>query len=445
MASPTHPTRPTRPVAPPPIPAYAWYAIAVLTLANVSSFLDRQILTLLVGPIRRDLHISDTEMSLLLGLSFAIFYALLGFPIARLADQKSRKWIVAIGAALWSVTTTLAGLAKNFGHLFLARIGVGVGEATLNPPAHSLIADSVPRERLGTALGVYSMGIYLGVALAQLIGGAVVAVVGAEALWRVPLVGEVRPWQVVFFVVGLPGLLIALLAITIREPPRRGGSQPIPVRDVLLHFRGNARTVLLHHLGLSLIALVNYGFGGWLPTFFVRTYGWTASQAGYVLGLGNLTFGLAGVMLAGRVADVLQARGIADAKMRVVTAAALGLLVCDIAAPLMPTGTLAAIWIFPLSFFASAPFGVGAAAVQDLVPDRMRAQASALYLFVMNLVGLAIGPSAVALATDYLFRDDSAVRYSLVLVAGAALAPAILLLLAGFRPFRESVSRMTAR
>jgi MFS family permease len=276
-----------------------------------------------------------------------------------------------------------------------------------------------------------------------LIGGAVVAVVGAEALWRVPLVGEVRPWQVVFFVVGLPGLLIALLALTIREPPRRGGSQPIPVRDVLLHFRGNARTVLFHHLGLSLIALVNYGYGGWLPTFFVRTYGWTASQAGYVLGLGNLTFGLAGVMLAGRMADVLQARGIADAKIRVVAAAALGLLVCDVAAPLMPTGTLAAIWIFPLSFFASAPFGVGAAAVQDLVPDRMRAQASALYLFVMNLVGLAIGPSAVALATDYLFRDDAAVRYSLVLVAGVALVPATGLLIAGFRPFRESVSRMT--
>jgi MFS family permease len=434
--------QPLRPSAPPPIPAYAWYAIFVLTLANVSSFVDRQILTLLVGPIRRDLGINDTEMSLLLGLSFAIFYAILGFPIARLADRKSRKTIIGVGVALWSITTTLGGLARNFGQLFLSRIGVGVGEAALNPPAHSLIADSVPRERLGTALGVYSMGIYLGVAIAQLIGGAVVGLVGGEALWRVPLVGEVRPWQVVFFVVGLPGLAIALLALTVREPPRRGSSEPLPIREVIAHLSGNARTVLCHHLGLALIALVNYGYGGWLPTFFVRTYGWKVSDAGYVLGLGNLTFGLAGVMLAGRLSDWLQARGYADAKLRVITGAALGLLVCDVAAPLMPTGTLAAAWIFPLSFFASAPFGVGAAAVQELVPDRMRAQASALYLFVMNMVGLALGPSAVAVATDYLFHSDAAVRYSMVLVAGAALVPGVLLLLAGMKPYRESVGRM---
>jgi len=270
----------------------------------------------------------------------------------------------------------------------------------------------------------------------------VVGLVGGEALWRLPLVGEVRPWQVVFFVVGLPGLAVALLALTVREPPRRGSSEPLPIREVITHLSGNARTVTCHHLGLALIALVNYGYGGWLPTFFVRTYGWKVSDAGYVLGLGNLTFGLAGVMLAGRLSDWLQARGYADAKLRVIVGAALGLLVCDVAAPLMPTGALAAAWIFPLSFFASAPFGVGAAAVQELVPDRMRAQASALYLFVMNMVGLALGPSAVAVATDYLFHNDAAVRYSMVLVAGAALVPGLLLLLAGMKPYRESVARM---
>jgi hypothetical protein len=252
----------------------------------------------------------------------------------------------------------------------------------------------------------------------------------------------VRPWQAVFFVIGLPGLVIALLTLTIREPPRRGGSHPIPVREVLAYLGNNSRTILCHHLGLALIALVNYGYGGWLPTFFVRTHDWTASQAGYLLGVANLTCGIAGVVLAGRLADALQARGHADAKLRVIVGAGLGLLVCDLAVPLMPTGTLAAIWIFPLSFFASAPFGVGAAAVQELVPDRMRAQASALYLFVMNLVGLAFGPSAVALATDYVFGYDAALRYSLLLVAGGALAPAILLLLAGMRPYRESVLRM---
>lgn len=423
----------------PQVPASAWYAIAILTLANVSSFVDRQILTLLVGPIRRDLGISDTGMSLLLGFSFALFYSILGFPIARLADQRSRKGIIAVGVALWSVMTAFGGLARTYGQLFLSRVGVGVGEATLNPPAHSLIADSVPKERLGTALGVYSMGIYIGVALAQLIGGAIVGLAEGEELWRLPLVGSVRPWQVVFFLVGLPGLAIALLTLTIREPPRRGGSTPIPVREVLDYFRRNARVVLFHHFGLALIALVNYGYGGWLPTFFVRTHGWTASEAGYLLGVANLTFGIAGVVLAGRLADWLQARGRADAKLRVVAGAALGLLVCDLAAPLMPTGTGAALWIFPLSFFASAPFGVGAAAVQEMVPDRMRAQAAAVYLFVMNLVGLAFGPSAVALATDYLFGSDAALRYSLALVAGVALLPAMALLVAGWRPYAAAV------
>jgi MFS family permease len=433
------------PSAPPPlrpgIPASAWYAIAVLTLANVSSFVDRQILTLLVGPIRRDLGISDTGMSLLLGFSFALFYSILGFPIARLADQRSRKGIIAVGVALWSVMTAFGGLARTYGQLFLSRIGVGVGEATLNPPAHSLIADAVPRERLGTALGVYSMGIYIGVALAQLIGGAVVGLAEGEELWRLRLVGGVRPWQVVFFVVGLPGLLIALLTLTIQEPPRRSGSAPIPLRDVLEHFRRNAPVVARHHLGLALIALVNYGFGGWLPTFFVRTHGWTASEAGYLLGIANLTFGIAGVAMAGRVSDWLQLRGYADAKLRVVVVAALGLLVCDLAVPLMPTAAAAAAWMFPLSFFASAPFGVGAAAVQEMVPGRMRAQAAAVYLFVMNLVGLAFGPSAVALATDYLFGNDAALRYSLALVAGAALLPAIALLVTAWRPYAEVVRR----
>lgn len=410
----------------------------------MSSFVDRQVLTLLVGPIRRDLGISDTGISLLLGFSFALFFSVLGFPIARLADRRSRRVIIATGVALWSVMTAFGGLARNYWQLFVSRLGVGIGEAALNPPAHALIADAVPRERLATAIGVYSMGIYLGVALAQLIGGAVVGLAEGTELWQLPLVGAVRPWQAVLFLVGLPGLLIALLVLTITEPPRRAGSHPIPVREVLAYFRSRRPLIVRHNLGLALIALANYGFGGWLPTFFVRTHGWTASEAGYLLGLGNLTFGIAGVVLAGRWADALQAQGHADAKMRVIAFAAAGLLVCDVAAPLMPTATAAAAWIFPLSFFAAAPFGVGAAAVQELVPDRIRAQASALYLFVMNVVGLAFGPTAVALATDYLFRDDAALRYSMALVAVISLVPALALVISAWGPYRQAVAAHAA-
>lgn len=423
-------------------PAYAWYVVAVLTLANVSAYVDRQILTLLVRPIKRDLVLTDSEVSLLGGLSFALFYTLLGFPIARLADQKSRRAIISAGIAVWSVMTALCGAARNFTQLLLARVGVGVGEAALSPPAYSLIADYFPRERLGTAISVYTMGVYLGVGLAQLIGGAVIAAVGGEELWRLPLVGAVRPWQVAFLVVGLPGMLIALLMFSVREPRRNAPVKDVvSVREVVNYLTTNVRTVVPHHVGAALIALVNYGYGFWLPTFFERTHGWTASQAGYLLGIANLTFGIAGVSLAGRLADKWQERGVADAKLRVSLIAALGLLVCDTATPLMPTGTLAAIWIFPLSFFASAPFGVAAAAVQEMVPPRMRAQASAVYLFVISLLGLAAGPTAVALATDYLFRSEALVRYSMVVVAILGLTPAAVLLGKALAPYRALVTR----
>ena len=426
----------------PRIPPYAWYALGILTLANVSSYADRQILTLLVGPIRRDLAISDTQMSLLLGVSFAVFYTVLGFPIARLADRRSRRGIIAAGIACWSVMTALCGAAKNYGQLLLARIGVGVGEAALSPPAYSMIADYVPRERLGTAIGTYSMGIYLGVGLAQIIGGAIVALVGGGGHWVVPGLGEVRPWQAVFILIGLPGLLIAALMLTVREPARRVAPEDpaMSIREIVEYFRTHIRTFGAHHVGAALIALCNYGMGSWLPTFFVRTYGWEVSHAGYLLGAANLTFGIAGVVLAGRLADRWQERGIADAKLRVCLYAGLGLLVCDVATPLMPTGLAAALWIFPLSFFASAPFGVAAAAVQELVPDRMRAQASALYLFVVSIIGLTLGPTVVALATDYLFRDDAALRYSLALTTGMGLVAAAIILGRGLAPYRATLA-----
>ena len=198
-------------------------------------------------------------------------------------------------------------------------------------------------------------------------------------------------------------------------------------------------------MGAALIALVNYGFGFWLPTFFERTHGWTPSRAGYLLGVANLTFGIAGVSLAGRLSDRWQASGMADAKLRVCMLAAVGLLVCDVATPLMPTATLAAIMIFPLSFFASAPFGVAAAAVQEMVPARMRAQASAVYLFVISLLGLAVGPTSVALVTDYVFRDEQMVRYSMAIVAMVGLVAAVVLLRAARRPYLETVRKNRVR
>ena len=219
-ATPTSPAASQGSASRPFTTRHAWYAVGVLTLANVSGFVDRQILSLLVVPIKRDLGVSDTQVSLLMGLSFVVFYSLLGLPIGRWVDRGRRGLIVGIGAALWSIMTALTGLARTFGQLFAARIGVGVGEATLGPAAVSIIGDSFPRERLGTAMSTYMLGTFFGSGVAYALGAFVVGAVDRPGYVTMPVVGEIHPWQMVFFAVGLPGLLVALLAVRMREPPR---------------------------------------------------------------------------------------------------------------------------------------------------------------------------------------------------------------------------------
>ncbi|MFQ5636261.1 MAG: MFS transporter, partial [Gammaproteobacteria bacterium] len=200
----------------------AWYAVSILVVAFIFSFIDRIIIALLVEPIKRDLGISDFGIGMLQGLAFAVFYALVGIPIGRWADRYSRRWIIGVGIFLWSVMTAGCGLAKNFWQLFLARVGVGVGEAALSPAAYSMISDYFPRHKLGRALGVYQAGAFVGAGLSFLVGGLVIRyVMGAEGL-SLPLIGEVRPWQMVFFAVGFPGIAVALLMRTVGEPERRG-------------------------------------------------------------------------------------------------------------------------------------------------------------------------------------------------------------------------------
>jgi MFS family permease len=196
--------------------------VGVLTFVYIFSFIDRQILNLLVRPIRRDLGISDFQMSLLMGFSFALFYTLFGIPLGRLADSRSRRTIIAVGFTVWSLMTAGCGLARNFVQMLLLRVGVGVGEAALSPAAYSIITDYFPPKRRATAISVYSMGIYIGSGIAFIVGGLVAGLAAAQETWNVPLVGATRPWQVVFFIVGIPGVFLALLMYTVREPARRG-------------------------------------------------------------------------------------------------------------------------------------------------------------------------------------------------------------------------------
>ncbi len=436
-----------------PPPGYAWFVVAVLTLAYIFAFVDRQILNLLVGPIRRDLGISDTQMSLLMGFSFAIFYAVFGIPLGRLADSRSRRSIIAAGMILWSVLTAACGVARYFWHFLLLRMGVGVGEAALSPSAYSLIADYFPKERRATAISVYSMAYYIGSGLAFLLGGLVVGFTSTKGSWSLPIVGAVRPWQLIFFIVGLPGAVLALLMYTVKEPTRKGARMTkaadgretlaqVPLRDVIAYLGRNRATFLCHNLGFALLAFSGYGTSAWIPTFLIRKYAWTGSHAGVTYGTIICLFGTIGIVTGGRLADWLARRGYQDSNMRVGLIGALAWLPVGVLYPLMPSGNLAAAALIPTIFLTSLPVGVAAAAIQEMMPNVMRGQASALYLFVINLIGLGLGPTAVAVMTDYVFRNDNAVNYSLLVVGTLAHIGAAALLWAGLKPYRRSLKRL---
>ncbi|PPE74518.1 MFS transporter [Solimonas fluminis] len=422
--------------------AYAWTVVAILMVAYVFSFIDRQILNLLVGPIRRDLGISDTQMSLLMGFSFAIFYSLLGIPLGRLADSRSRRGLITAGIVFWSLMTALCGSARSYLQLFLYRIGVGVGEAALSPAAYSLIADYFPPQRRATAISVYSAGIYLGSGIAFLLGGLVIHYVSAQGEVVLPLVGSTRPWQVVFYILGAAGLVFSLAFLLVREPPRQGTHAVVPLGEVIAYLWRHRRAVLCHNLGFAMIAFCSYGAAAWIPSFYIRTYGWNAGQVGIVYGLVVMVFGTAGIVWGGRLTDRWVQQGRGDAALRV------GLWSCAVCVAgswaylLMPTAELALLAMVPAVFALGMPFGAAPAAIQEIVPPRMRGQASAIYLFIVNLVGLGIGPTAVALVTDYVFHDDAALRWSLLIVGSVACAAAAALLWAGLRPYRAALDQL---
>lgn len=437
-----------------PAPRYAWYVVALLTLAYVISFVDRQILNLLVVPIQRDLGIGEKQMSLLMGTTFAVFYTFFGIPLGRLADSWSRRWLVVLGMAFWSLMTAGCGLAHKFWQLALARMGVGVGEASLSPAAYSLIADYFPPARRSTALGVYGMGIYLGSGLALILGGLVVKFAAAQEQVVLPLLGAMRSWQVVFFMVGLPGLLVAPLLLTIREPARQGshrkmatsGSPAIavpPLREVWAYMSGNRGTFSCLYFGVALACLSAYAAMSWVPTFFIRRHGWTAGDTGLGFGLIVGIFGTAGMAAGGRLADWLRERGKSDANLHVTLLAVVAWLPFAALYPIVSSGWLAAVLLAPTIFFSSVPFGLAPAAVQQLMPNTMRGQASAIYLFVINLIGLGLGPTIVATLTQDVFQDKNAVHLSLLVTCVSANACAALLLWRGLKHYRRSLDYLT--
>lgn len=406
---------------------YSWYVAFVLSFAYTVSFIDRVIVSLLVQPIKVQLQATDTQIGLLVGFSFILLYSLLGFPIGRLADRSNRRNIIMVGATVWGLMTLLSSIATSFWQLFFARMGVGIGEAALSPCAYSLISDYFPRGKLAVAMSIYNMGIYAGAGLALLLGGALLHLIAGASSVTLPWVGTLAPWQFVFFFAGLLGFLVAVLMLTVREPARsnvatgcvsgismRGASYSDVGRFIWKH-----RAVLLPLTsGFLLVSVIGFAINSWVPAFLMRTHGMTLAEIGFQYGLIVLFCGTAGVLCGGWLGDRAEKRWPLDGKVRV---AALGIAILGLPGalgPLVDSQPAALMLLAVTVLLASFPLGIGAASLQLVVPDRLRAQLSALFLIVVSIGGVSLGPLAVALITDHVFADEGALRYSLALVLG---------------------------
>ena len=390
-------------------PSYSYYALGVLTVAYICNFVDRQILAILQESIKAELGLMDWQLGLLSGIAFAIFYVSVGIPIARWADKSNRRNIVAIAIATWSFMTALSGLAQNFVHLLLARIGVAVGEAGGSPPAHSIISDLFPPHRRATALSIYSMGVYFGILCGFLIGG-----------W----VNDFYGWRMVFFVIGIPGILWALVVrFTLREPPR-GQSENIekvldapPVGEVLrlLWSRKSFR-----HMSLAsgLHSFVGYGLGHWIASYFIRTYDLTSTgELATWLGLITGFAGAAGTFAGGYLADRYGRR---DPRwyLWIPGLAALLAIPSFLLVYLLEAYHLALVFYIIPQFLAAMFIGPTIAMTHGVVSLRMRALASSILFFVLNLIGLGLGPLLTGILSDVLTPTfgQGALRYASMIV-----------------------------
>jgi MFS family permease len=401
-------------------PAYRRYVLVLLTLVYALNFIDRQILVILQESIKADMDLSDTQLGLLTGFAFAVFYVSVGIPIARWADAGNRRNIISLAIAVWSAMTALSGFTNNFFQLLLARIGVGVGEAGGSPPAHSIISDYYPPEQRGTALSFYSTGVYIGVLLGFLIGG-----------W----INHTFGWRMAFLVVGLPGILVALLVrLTIREP-LRGQSEAVKLDPNSVNQGAKfadtmaalwqLRSFRYFSVGAGLAAFISYGTGNFMPSFLIRSHGFSNLDVGASLALIAGFGGGLGTFLGGYIADKLGAKDIRWYMWISALPAAISLPMLLIALFSANT-TLVLVFLFFTTLFGAFYLGPTIATTHTLLSPRMRAMGSAVLFLILNLIGLGMGPLFVGFLSDTLTPQfgSEALRYALAITSLVALLAA---------------------
>ncbi len=422
-------------------PVAAWGSVGILLIFSLFSFLDRQIIALLVDPIKADLGLTDTQLGLLQGLAFALLYAVAGLPIGWAADRYPRRIILFLGITIWSIASASCGLARNFWQMFVGRTFVGIGEASMAPTAVSLISDLFPRDKVATPLGVYSAGFYIGGGVALTVGGWVVSLFAGRPSVLLPIVGQVAPWQAVLIATGLPGVVVALLAFAIYEPRsnehlRAIRAQPAQA-SVSAFLRERWKVVSIAYGGFGIAAFVSYAITAWTPTYFIRVFKWTATDVGWTYGLIIGLAGAFGAFFGGVVMDRIYRRGHTDAYFLVAGIASL------IATPLFAGAYFVASPAVALAMLCGGLIMFGAISAgsystwQKIAPRAVRGRVTAAYVLIGAIVGSGLGPVSTALVTDYVMRDPFAVGTSIALISALSFPVMALLFLGGRRLMRE--------
>lgn len=435
-----------------PNPTYAWGVVAILSIAGIVSYVDRTVMNLLIGPIRADLNITDFQFSLLQGFAFSLFYAALAIPLARLSDSGNRKYVIIGGVVCWSLATFGSGLAATFLALFIARMFIGVGEATLSPGGYSLISDYFPKEKLSAAISVFTASSFLGSGIALIAGGPLIGYLNAIGPQELPIIGVLKPWQMTFVLASVLSVLVIVLMLFVKEPVRRSNASTGPAQDgiaslsdVFAFMRSRSRVIFSIYIGLTLLAAVLYAVTGWVPEFLMRSYGWNPQQAGPIFGGMIVIFCYAGMTSGGWICNKMIQRGITDANLRLPVIAAVCMLPFAIGFGLMPTATLAMVCLAPALFFGAMPFGIGTAALALISPNRMRAQMVAGYLFVANLLSYGLGPSAVTWFSDKMLEGDDTLGMAFAIILPILIVLGAGVLMTGLKPYQEMVADDVAR
>ena len=421
---------------------HSYSAVAILTLAQVFAFIDRQIPSMLVEPIKQDFNLTDSQIALLGGAAFSIFYAIMALPIGYAVDRYKRTKVLGTGIFLWSLMTALAGLANSFGKLFGARIGVAVGEAVMAPISVSLVSDSFPENKQGKPMGIITAGVYIGIGITLLGGGFLIDYLTSIGGITLPLIGYLKPWQATFMIVGIPGLVLAIAAFYLKEPRRieeqADSNYLVDKKNVFLHLKEHRKTLIPMFGGLIFMALIFYSFSFWAPTMMIRTFDISLTEVGFILGMITIISSITGTIIAGSAVDYLRNRNYSDAPVRAAMIAVILALPPIILLSFVQTELGAWICIAMYLLFISSFAPLGLLAISGVSTGNVRGQTAAIHAFLMMAFGLSLGPQLTAFFTDFVFVDPNLLINSVSLTGLIVLPISALLFKLSLSRYRES-------